>query len=121
MRLFKSAVALFSLFILPEGVVSQSVTQKRGIQDLYQGIEFKMPKVQEPVIPANSVLLTDFGAVSGGQDLCTKAFASAIDALSKRGGGRLVIPRGTWLTGPVTLKSNIELYTEAGALVFFFR
>ncbi|HWS00971.1 MAG TPA: glycosyl hydrolase family 28 protein, partial [Prolixibacteraceae bacterium] len=120
-KLFKSAVALFSLFILSESAQSQTGAQKGNIQDLYHGIEFQMPRVQEPVIPANSVLLTDFGAVSGGQDLCTKAFSSAIDALSKKGGGRLVVPRGTWLTGPVTLKSNIELHTEAGALVLFSR
>ncbi len=105
--------------MFPGSVISQSVSQKNSAQDLYQGIEFKMPKVKEPVIPAYSVSLADFGALSGGQELCTKAFSSAIDALSKKGGGRLVVPRGTWFTGPITLKSNIELYTEAGALVLF--
>jgi len=86
---------------------------------LYDGIEFKMLQVREPVIPANSVSIADFGAQSGGQVLCTEAFSKAIDAVSKMGGGRVVIPRGTWLTGPVTLKSNMDLYSEAGALVLF--
>lgn len=90
-----------------------------GEDDLYRGIEFKMPKVQLPVIPDNSVSVTDFGAKSGGQFLCTQAFADAIDAVAKKGGGRVIIPRGTWLTGPITLKSNIELYSESGALVIF--
>jgi len=86
---------------------------------LYQGIEFKMPVVQEPLIPPNSAVITDFGAISGGQLLCTNAFRDAIEFLSKKGGGKLIVPRGTWLTGPITLKSNIELHTDAGALVLF--
>jgi polygalacturonase len=106
-----------SFFVaVSNGQTKHGTDPKHG---LYEGIEFKMPDVQEPVIPANSVAITDFGAVSGGQALCTKAFSDAIDAMAKKGGGRVVIPRGTWLTGPFTLKSNIELFTEAGALVLF--
>ena len=86
---------------------------------LYEGIEFQMSPVKEPTIPANSVSIIAYGAKSGGQFLCTTAFSGAIEALSKKGGGRVIIPRGTWLTGPITLKSNIELHTEAGALVVF--
>jgi polygalacturonase len=86
---------------------------------LYQGIEFKMNEVKIPSIPANSVSIVDFGAKSGGELLCTDAFRGAIESLAKKGGGRVIIPRGTWLTGPVTLKSNIELYSEAGSLVVF--
>lgn len=105
-----AAVALFAL---------AGWSQSTGDTNLYEGIEFAMPRVQEPVIPKNSVSIIDFGAKSGGQNLCTQAFSDAINALSKKGGGRVVIPRGTWLTGPITLKSNIELHTEAGALVVF--
>jgi len=93
--------------------------QKMKTDELYKGIEFPMPRVKEPVFKKNTVSITDFGAKSGGLELCTQAFAEAIDALSRKGGGRVVIPRGTWLTGPITLKSNIELYSETGALVVF--
>jgi len=78
-----------------------------------------MSRVKEPLIPANSVSITDFGARSGGQVLCSQAFANAINALSNKGGGKVIVPRGIWLTGPITLKSNIEIYTENGALVIF--
>jgi polygalacturonase len=85
-----------------------------------QGIEgFEMPPITEPVIPDNSVSITDFGAVSDGQILNTKAFSDAIDELTKKGGGKVVIPRGLWLTGPIILKSNINIYAEEGALVIF--
>ncbi|OXA90982.1 glycoside hydrolase family 28 protein [Flavobacterium hercynium] len=87
--------------------------------DTYKNIEFKMPKVKEPVIPKNSVNLKDFGAVNGGYVLNTQAFAAAIDAVSKKGGGKVIIPPGIWLTGPIILKSNLELYAETGALIKF--
>ncbi|MBV5314638.1 MAG: right-handed parallel beta-helix repeat-containing protein [Prolixibacteraceae bacterium] len=115
MKILKSTFVLLFAAVLAMG----SFAQKAAVSSLYQGIEFQMPVVKEPVIPKNSVSITDFGAKSGGQELCTKAFADAIDAASKKGGGRVVIPRGTWLTGPITLKSNIELYSEIGALIIF--
>ena len=80
---------------------------------------FKPFTVQEPAIPGRTVSLADFGAVAGGQALCTEAFAKAIDALAAQGGGRLEIPAGLWLTGPIALKSNVELHTEPGTLVQF--
>ncbi len=119
MNLLKSTFTLFTAVLFSACAISQPAAQKGQTEDLYKGIEFEMPRVQEPVIPANSVSITDFGAKSGGQELCSKAFTDAIDAVSKKGGGRVVIPRGTWLTGPITLKSNIELYTEIGAMVIF--
>jgi polygalacturonase len=115
MNILKSTFTLFAAVLISVGAVSQTTLYP----DLYKGIEFQMPKVQEPVIPKNSVSIIDFGAKCGGQELCTKAFADAIDAVTKKGGGRVVIPRGIWLTGPITLKSNIELYSETGALVIF--
>jgi polygalacturonase len=87
--------------------------------ELYKGVEFEMPRVKEPVIPGYTVKITDFGAVSGGLALNTKAFADAIDAVSGKGGGKVIIPSGIWLTGPVVLKSNLELHTESGAIVLF--
>jgi polygalacturonase len=86
---------------------------------VYEGIEFEMPQIREPLIPDNVVTLTDFGAVSGGQVLNSAAFAAAIDAVSQKGGGKVIIPAGIWLTGPIILKSNLELFTEPGALVIF--
>ena len=93
--------------------------QKSKITDAYAGIEFKMSKVQEPKIPNNSVNIKDFGAVNGGYTLNTKAFAEDSDAVSKKGGGKVVIPPGIWLTGPIILKSNIELLAVTGALIKF--
>ena len=93
--------------------------QKSKSNETYQNIEFKMDKVKEPLIPKNTVNIKNFGAVNGGYVLNTKAFADAIDAVSKKGGGKVVIPPGIWLTGPIILKSNLELHAETGALIKF--
>ena len=82
-------------------------------------LPFQMPEVVAPVIPDYEVNLKDFGAVGDGITLNTDAFAKAIDALFKKGGGRLVVPQGVWHTGPIVLKSNIELNLKAGAVILF--
>ena len=78
-----------------------------------------MQKIKLPDIPACSVCLTDFGGIGDGVFLNTEAFARAIDALTQKGGGRLVVPAGIWRTGPIALQSRIELHLEADALVVF--
>lgn len=82
-------------------------------------LPFKMAEVKAPVIPDAKVSLKDFGADPTGKQLCTDAFAKAIDQLYKMGGGHLVVPRGVWQTGPVVLRSNIDLHLEAGAVIQF--
>ncbi len=95
------------------------VSAQQGANDLYKNLEFKMPVIQEPVFAGYKVSITEFGAINDGQVLNTKAFADAIDQVSKKGGGSVIIPRGIWLTGPIVMKSNVNLHAEAGALVVF--
>ncbi|MFC0215803.1 glycoside hydrolase family 28 protein [Paenibacillus chartarius] len=78
-----------------------------------------MPEVQLPEIPNRSVRITDFGAVGDGRTDNTEAFRRAIEACTQAGGGKVVIPPGLWLTGPLTLKSRLELHAEEGATVLF--
>ena len=82
-------------------------------------LPFQMPEVSAPVIPAYTVNLKKFGAVNDGVTLNTKAFEKAIAALEKKGGGHLVVPAGVWFTGPIVLKSNIDLHLEVGAVIQF--
>ncbi|MBQ6246308.1 MAG: glycoside hydrolase family 28 protein [Kiritimatiellae bacterium] len=86
---------------------------------LYEGLPFTMPRVSLPSIPAREVALTDFGGVGDGVTLNTDAFAKAIAALSEKGGGRLVVPAGIWLTGPIGLANHIELRVEKDAVIVF--
>ena len=102
-------------------VVSAAAADNSGnpYKKYTEKLPFDMPEVTAPVIPDYQVKLTDFGAVGDGIMLNTEAFAKAIDALSQKGGGRLVVPQGVWHTGPIVLKSNIELHLKAGAVILF--
>ena len=84
-----------------------------------ENLPFAMPEVKAPVIPDANVILTDYGADPTGQKLCTEAFAKAVDALAAIGGGHLIVPAGVWFTGPIQLKSNIDLHLEMGAVIKF--
>ena len=84
-----------------------------------QGLPFSMPEVTAPVFPATEVNVRDFGADPTGRQLCTDAFARAVDALVAKGGGHLVVPQGVWVTGPIVLKSNIDLHLQKGAVIQF--
>ena len=90
-----------------------------GAATAYNDLPFEMRAVAEPKIPDYEVRLTDFGGVADGTTMNTEAFRKAIAALAQRGGGRLTVARGVWLTGPIELKSNTELHLEEGALVLF--
>ena len=76
------------------------------------------PAVAAPVIPTNTVNLASFGR-GDGKTLNTAAFETALAALAEKGGGQLVVPPGIWLTGPIKLRSNVELHVERGALIQF--
>ena len=80
---------------------------------------FPMDSVFLCIFPQRDFLITKYGAKAGGKKLNTKAIAKAITACHLVGGGRVVIPKGEWLTGPIHLKSNINLYMEEGAVLRF--
>jgi len=86
---------------------------------LYKDLPFDMPVLSPPVFPDNEVSIKDFGGVGDGIELNTEAFAKAIEALSQKGGGKLIIPSGVWFTGPIVLKSNINLHLEDKAIILF--
>lgn len=80
---------------------------------------FDMPQPKRPRFADRTFDIRDFGAVPGGREPCTEAIAQAIDVCSKAGGGRVVVPRGHWLTGPIHLHSNVNLHLADGAVVCF--
>jgi polygalacturonase len=75
--------------------------------------------VKAPVFPDRDFPVTDFGARGDGITLNTDAIARAIAACNAAGGGRVVVPSGTFLTGAVHLKSNVNLHLAEGATLLF--
>ena len=86
---------------------------------LYEDLPFEMEQVKRPQIPVREVDIRDFGGIGDGVTLNSEAFAKAIDALTEAGGGRLVVPTGVWLSGPITLKDNIDLHIRPDAVLLF--
>jgi len=61
--------------------------------------------------------VVQYGAVGDGRTLNTDAIAKAVAACAEAGGGTVIVPAGRYLTGPIELRSNIELRLEAGAVL----
>ena len=66
-------------------------------------------------ISAREYDITDYGAEKGRNS--TSAIQKAVDECFAAGGGRVVIPAGTFITGPVILKSNVNVFLESGAVL----
>lgn len=79
----------------------------------------KMPIIKTPVFKKDTINILSFGAKADGITLNTKSINDAIIACSNKGGGVVLIPRGLWLTGPVELKSNVNLHLVRDALLLF--
>jgi polygalacturonase len=71
----------------------------------------------KPRIPDRTFNLADYGAVGDGKTLNTAAFAKAIAAIDKAGGGKLVVPKGVFRTLPFTLCSRLDLHLDDGAVI----
>ena len=63
--------------------------------------------------------IMDYGASADGNSSSTEAFKKAIAACAQAGGGKVLVPAGVYLTGPIHLKSNVNLHLEEGAEVKF--
>jgi len=77
--------------------------------------EFELPK--EPFFQDLEVSITDFGAKNG--EKVTSAVNDAINYVSEHGGGRVIIPKGNYLSGAIHLKSGVNLHFEEGARISF--
>ncbi|MET0792142.1 MAG: glycoside hydrolase family 28 protein [Polyangiaceae bacterium] len=80
---------------------------------------FPTPRFERPKFPTAVFDIRDFGARADAKTKNTVAIRRAIEAAGRAGGGSVVIPKGRWLTGPIHLQSNINLYVAPGAELLF--
>ena len=79
----------------------------------------KKPVIERTSFRKDTFNIIKYGAVSDGLTLNTKSINDAIDACSKKGGAVVLVPTGQWLTGPIVLKSNVNLHLQRNALLQF--
>lgn len=66
-------------------------------------------------VQAASFNILDFGAKSDGKSINTKAINAAVNKCFQSGGGTVLVPAGSFITGCIVLKSHVDLHLEAGA------
>ena len=78
-----------------------------------------LPKVKQPGFKTDTIKITDYKVVADGLTLNTESINKAISDCSAKGGGVVVIPAGTWLTGPIELQSNVNLHLDRNSVLQF--
>ena len=78
-----------------------------------------LERIRFPEFPERDFGIESYGARGDGTTDCTDAFRRAIDACSAAGGGNVIVPAGRFLTGPIHLRSNVNLHVERDATIAF--
>ncbi|MDR3611524.1 MAG: glycoside hydrolase family 28 protein [Ignavibacteriaceae bacterium] len=89
------------------------------IKKYTSNLPFESVEITPPSFRDKQYNVRDYGAVPDGHTLNTDAINNTISKCSDAGGGTVIIPAGLWVTGPIMLKSNVNLHLEKGALVSF--
>lgn len=79
----------------------------------------KLPTIQQVKFKKDTISIANFGAKGDGVTLNTQSINKAISAMNQKGGGVVLIPSGLWLTGPIELKSNVNLHIKRDAILQF--
>jgi polygalacturonase len=112
----REVLKLLASASLAPGMLAAEYRSKPNAWDMAELIRLQ---IKTPDIPKIDFSITDFGAVGDGQTDCTTAIADAIAAASAAGGGRVIVPQGVYMTGPVHLESFINLHIEKDATLSF--
>lgn len=104
-----------------DGLVStanplRNFLKKTEFNDKYA---YELPLTYRPVFRKDTFNIARYGAKADGLTVNTKAINQAIDLCNAAGGGTVFVPKGLWVTGPIVLKSNVNLHLEKGALLQF--
>lgn len=114
-KMKKSTVALLAFLALAPGLANAQSNAKTAYSFA------NLPSVAKTSFKADTLSIIKFGAKSDGLTLNTKSINEAIVACSQKGGGVVLIPKGIWLSGPIELKSNVNLHLQKNAILQFTR
>ena len=95
--------------------------QAPAASDVWADVPAILARIKPPAFPGRTFDITKFGAAINGTGDSSGAFRNAIAACVKEGGGRVVVPKGRFVTGPIVLQSGVDLHLDDGATVAFSR
>ncbi len=78
-----------------------------------------LPAIAAPVFKKDTFNIARYGAIPDGITLNTEPINKAIAECSRSGGGVVLVPAGLWLTGPIVLRSGVNLHIERAAILQF--
>ena len=126
--IFKRGVLRFSIIISSVFAlffIYSCATQKARVwknsSEPWTEMEKLRKRIVAPKFADRDFSITSYGAVGDGKTKNTEAFKKAIEACSKSGGGRVIVPSGTILTGAIYLESNVNLHMVDSAKILFSR
>ena len=109
----KNVSILIALFVISCSNTINAATSNWGMANKI------IKSIKKTSFPNREYNILDFGAVPNSTELASEAINNAIIACNQNGGGVVIVPKGEFLTGPITLKSNVNFHLERGAVVKF--
>ncbi len=102
-----------------DGTTQKQSAKVENFSDPWAMVPEILSRIKAPAFPDRVFPITDYGAPTDGKGDSSEAIRKAISACNVSGGGIVLIPPGTFVTGPVYLKSNVNLHLEGGARLLF--
>lgn len=120
MRIIMSKQLIFIVLCVSVVFVTCCTSNKNNNNDTsWEKLDSLLIRIKPPVFPDKDFILTNYGAIGDNNTDCTESFRQAIEDCYKQGGGRVVIPEGRFKTGPIYLKSNVNLHLSENAVIAF--
>jgi unsaturated rhamnogalacturonyl hydrolase len=117
-----AASAFVASCVMPsstESAAAGTTAAKPAAPSPWDAVPGILARIKAPTFPNKDFPITNYGAKGDGTTDCTDAIRQAIEAAHTAGGGRVVVSGGTYLTGAVHLKSNVNLYVAEGTTLKF--
>lgn len=115
---YRSILLLGILFLASCKTENNAILSKQ-LKEPWEKLKQIEKAINEPFFRNANYNVIAYGAVADGKTFCTESFKKAILTCSKEGGGKVIVPKGIYLTGAIHLEDNVNLHLEDGAEIRF--
>lgn len=112
---------LSAVLITIQLILGCSSTEQTDYNIIVSEAPFEIEEFTPPVFKDAEYNIENYGARGDGITNNAEAINNAIKECNKNGGGKVIIPNGIWLSGPIVLLSNVNLYLEKNAVLYFIK